>query len=125
MLARAEFTVRPRHLNRVMSLDSRLHGNDWLLFGYNDAGYPTLWMDSRWMLLCYDNQGTRNEYMPPDDAAGSHKCVGEIMEYWSATPYAGNATNAWNVNFNNGNDNANNKSNNNYVRLVRGGEWIA
>jgi len=32
--------------------------------------------------------------------------------------------NAWNVNFNNGSDNVNNKSNNNYVRLVRSGEWI-
>lgn len=42
---------------------------------------------------------------------------------WSASPYAGNTDNAWNVNFNNGNDNVNNKSNNNDVRLVRGGEW--
>lgn len=33
-----------------------------------------------------------------------------------------NAGNAWNVNFNNGNDNANNQGNNNAVRLVRGGE---
>ena len=33
-----------------------------------------------------------------------------------------NPANAWNVNFNNGNSNANNKTNNNYVRLVRGGE---
>ena len=28
---------------------------------------------------------------------------------------------AWNVNFNDGNVNANNKTNNNYVRAVRGG----
>ncbi|MBK1736175.1 hypothetical protein CKO15_13010 [Halorhodospira abdelmalekii] len=42
--------------------------------------------------------------------------------FWSASPYAGNSDNAWNVNFNNGNDNWNNKSNNNRVRLVRGGE---
>ena len=55
----------------------------------------------------------------------SHKCVGEIKGYWSASPYAGNAANAWNVNFNNGNDNINNKSNTNNVRLVRAGEWRA
>jgi len=42
--------------------------------------------------------------------------------FWSASPYAGNSDNAWNVNFNNGNDNNWNKSNNNRVRLVRGGE---
>ncbi|MGY6586909.1 MAG: Lcl domain-containing protein [Wenzhouxiangella sp.] len=41
--------------------------------------------------------------------------------FWSASPYAGNTDNAWNVNFKNGNDNWNNKSNNNRVRLVRGG----
>ena len=39
--------------------------------------------------------------------------------YWSSTTYAPNTTNAWNVNFNNGNDNANNKTNTNYVRCVR------
>ena len=37
--------------------------------------------------------------------------------YWSATE--NNATNAWYVNFNNGNTNNNNKTNNNYVRCVR------
>jgi retron-type reverse transcriptase len=42
--------------------------------------------------------------------------------YWSSTTNANNTDNAWNVNFNNGNDNWNNKSNNNYVRAVRGGE---
>ena len=41
--------------------------------------------------------------------------------YWSSTTYANNPTNAWNVNFNDGNVNANNKTNNNYVRAVRGG----
>ncbi len=45
-----------------------------------------------------------------------------IRSAGSASPYAPNAGNAWNVNFNNGNDNANNKGNNNAVRLVRGGE---
>ena len=43
--------------------------------------------------------------------------------YWSSTTYQNNPDNAWNVNFNDGNVNANNKSNNNYVRAVRGGSW--
>jgi len=41
--------------------------------------------------------------------------------YWSSTSNANNPTNAWNVNFNNGNVNNNDKSNNNFVRAVRGG----
>jgi hypothetical protein len=41
--------------------------------------------------------------------------------YWSSSTYVPNTTNAWNVNFNNGNTNADNKTNDNYVRLVRGG----
>ena len=41
--------------------------------------------------------------------------------YWSSTTYSSNPSNAWNVNFNDGNVNANNKTNNNYVRAVRGG----
>jgi len=36
---------------------------------------------------------------------------------------AGNADNAWIVNFNNGNVNNNNRNNNNAVRLVRAGPW--
>ena len=43
--------------------------------------------------------------------------------YWSATTNAGNPNNAWNVNFNDGNVNNDNKTNNNYVRAVRGGLW--
>lgn len=41
--------------------------------------------------------------------------------YWSATTYADNPDNAWNVNFNNGNANNDNKTNDKYVRAVRGG----
>jgi len=41
--------------------------------------------------------------------------------YWTSTTYQNNPNNAWNVNFNDGNVNNNNKSNNNYVRAVRGG----
>ncbi len=42
--------------------------------------------------------------------------------YWSASPYAGFATDAWNVYFGNGYDFAYAKSDNLYVRLVRGGQ---
>lgn len=41
--------------------------------------------------------------------------------YWSSTTYQNNPSNAWNVNFNDGNTNANNKTNSNYVRAVRAG----
>ena len=42
--------------------------------------------------------------------------------YWSASPYAGGATGAWGVNFNDGYGNAGGKAGSNYVRLVRGGQ---
>ena len=41
--------------------------------------------------------------------------------YWSSTTLASDTSDAWNVNFNNGNDNANDKTNSNYVRCVRDG----
>jgi hypothetical protein len=47
----------------------------------------------------------------------------QSSNYWSSTTYQNNPTNAWNVNFNDGNVNNNNKSNNNYARAVRGGSW--
>jgi len=42
--------------------------------------------------------------------------------YWSSTSNPNNTDNALNVNFNNGNVNNNNKTNNYYVRAVRGGK---
>jgi len=45
--------------------------------------------------------------------------------YWSSTSNANNPNNAWNVNFNDGNVNNNNKTNNKRVRAVRGGSWLA
>ena len=42
--------------------------------------------------------------------------------YWSSSSNANNPDNAWNVNFNNGNAKNNNRSNDQHVRLVRGGE---
>ncbi len=40
--------------------------------------------------------------------------------YWSSSPNVSDSSNAWKVNFNNGNTNNNNKSNKGYVRCVRG-----
>lgn len=45
-----------------------------------------------------------------------------ILRYWSSSPYAGSAPNAWNVFFNSGVDGAYLKSGLIYVRLVRGGQ---
>ncbi|MCK9532717.1 MAG: DUF1566 domain-containing protein [Gammaproteobacteria bacterium] len=42
--------------------------------------------------------------------------------FWSSSPSANNSDNAWNVNFDTGNVNANNKNNTNRVRLVRAGK---
>lgn len=39
--------------------------------------------------------------------------------YWSSSPNVSDPSNAWIVNFKNGNDNWNNKSNSNLVRCVR------
>ena len=41
--------------------------------------------------------------------------------YWSSTTNANNPNNAWNVNFNNGNVNNDDKNNKLFVRAVRGG----
>ncbi|MBP7781965.1 MAG: DUF1566 domain-containing protein [Burkholderiales bacterium] len=43
----------------------------------------------------------------------------QANNYWSSSTNASNTNNAWVVNFNNGNVNANNKNNNNYVWPVR------
>ncbi len=40
--------------------------------------------------------------------------------YWSSSVYMSNTKNAWIVNFKNGNTNNNNKTNEYYVRCVRG-----
>ena len=45
----------------------------------------------------------------------------QSSNYWSATTNATNASNAWDVNFNNGNVSNDDKSNNNLVWGVRGG----
>ena len=42
-----------------------------------------------------------------------------VLPMGSASPNANNTNNAWQLNFNTGNDNTNNRNNNNRVRLVR------
>ena len=43
-------------------------------------------------------------------------------DYYSSTSVAPDSSNAWDVNFNNGNDNWDDKSNSNFVRCVRAGQ---
>jgi hypothetical protein len=50
----------------------------------------------------------------------SGQIIVQSSNYWSATTNANNTSNAWNVNFNNGNVNTNDKTNNNFVWCVRG-----
>jgi hypothetical protein len=42
--------------------------------------------------------------------------------YWSGTEYAPNTSNAWNFNFDDGNQNNDNKGNNNYALAVHSGK---
>ena len=51
----------------------------------------------------------------------SGQTIVQSSDYWSATTNASNTTNAWDVNFNNGNVDNDNKSNTNFVWCVRGG----
>ncbi len=51
----------------------------------------------------------------------SGQTIVQSSDYWSGTTNANNTTNAWDVNFNNGNVDNNDKSNTNFVWCVRGG----
>jgi len=51
---------------------------------------------------------------------GNSRCAQQ--RYWSASPYAGIATLAWNVHFNYGSEGADFKAANLYLCLVRGGD---
>jgi hypothetical protein len=73
---------------------------------------PRLCGDAAW----YNRWGDETSFCPLD------KCevyVAASGNYWSSSPNVSDASNAWNVNFKNGNDNWNNKSNTNLVRCVR------
>jgi hypothetical protein len=48
----------------------------------------------------------------------------QSSNYWSATTNANNTSNAWDVNFNNGNVNNDDKDNNNFVWFARGGQGV-
>jgi hypothetical protein len=58
--------------------------------------------------------------MPGQGSGGIFSSV-QSNNYWSSTSNANNTGNAWYVNFNDGNVNANDKTNTNYVWPVRGG----
>jgi len=57
------------------------------------------------------------------EAGFCQKWVDRIQanDYWSGTEYSLNPNNAWNFNFNNGDQNNDNKDNNNYALAVRPG----
>jgi hypothetical protein len=57
----------------------------------------------------------------PVDSRGQVERESESNNYWSSSTYQNNPSNAWNVNFNDGNTNNNNKTNNRRVRAVRAG----
>ena len=51
----------------------------------------------------------------------AEKPAGKVSSnYWSSSTNVNNTSNAWQVNFNNGSVNNNNKTNNNYIRCVSG-----
>ncbi len=82
------------------------------LGGFSDWRLPNIYE----LNTLLDNTKSSKPYVIDgiENIASSH--------YWSSTTNASNSSNAWNVNFNNGNDDWNNKTNSNYVRCVRAGE---
>lgn len=57
----------------------------------------------------------------PEEKGRSGQTNVQSSNYWSATTNANNTSNAWDVNFNNGDVNNDDKTNNNFVWCVRGG----
>ncbi len=58
--------------------------------------------------------------VPPRESRSGQINV-QSSNYWSATTNATNTSNAWDVNFNNGNVDNDDKTNTNFVWCVRGG----
>lgn len=87
-----KFTVRPSHPAPA---------------GYEDAPPPTEGMEGGPPALAGTKR--RGQYLGGPEGGAA------------APPQRPTPANAWNVNFNNGNTNANNKTNTNHVRLVRSG----
>jgi len=70
--------------------------------------------------------GIPDEGLPPGGARRGprQKWVDKMQpnNYWSGTAYAANPGNAWNFNFNDGNQNVNNETNEFYAWAVHSGE---
>ena len=58
---------------------------------------------------------------PPGENGRSGQINVQSSNYWSATTNANNTSNAWDVNFNNGDVDNDDKTNTNHVWCVRGG----
>lgn len=61
-----------------------------------------------------------NQNDPAYQSCYKSKGFSDKEYYWSSTTYEKDSSSAWIINFKNGNDNSNNKSNDNYVLCVRG-----
>lgn len=73
-------------------------------------------------IICNGFEDKRNDYALYIRYGQSRTYhISQSDNYWSSSTYQnpGNENNAWNVNFNNGNTDANDKGNGNYVRCVR------
>ena len=89
--------------------------NDVTLGGHNDWRLP----NEKEMLSIRD----KSHYNPAMDTGSSGFQNFSSDYYWSSTTNAYYTSNAWVVNFNNGRSNYSNKTNNHYVRCVRGGQF--
>ena len=89
--------------------DAKTYCTELTLGGYTDWYLPSIEE-----LVSITDKGRYNPSISP-----LFQNINTAYNYWSATTYANNTDNAWNVNFNNGNDNNNNKTNSYYVRCVR------
>jgi hypothetical protein len=81
--------------------------------GHSDAGCPTPGCGG------WSSGGPGGD--DPTGGSGWIFLSVQSNNYWSSTSNAGNTGNAWNVNFDDGNVNADDKSNTNYVWPVRAG----
>jgi len=89
--------------------------------GLNDSSKAGDWRLPNWKELgSLIDLGQVNPAMPEDCPLAASTTM--FFYYWMSTTYAVSVNSAWMVNFNNGNDSTSDKSNNHYVRPVRGGK---